>query len=417
MANNYNNLSDLFTATANAIRNKTGSTDTIVADDFPEVIEGMRIDDVYYVTFMSDDGTTELYKRPVADGDDCADPVVRELIPTPTKEATYEYEYSYLGWATSEGGESDENALKEVNEDRAVYAAYDVTKLVWYYRGLIERTIESYSDDELTVIEDYAFCNCTNLASVSFPMVTDVGVNAFYDSELTIAEFPNLVRVGDHAFSNSGLTAVPNMSKITSVGRDAFLSCRLEGVLDFSELTTAGERAFGSCPYVVEANFPKLTTVPGSFMSSSGVITVNLPVAENIRGLGYCRTLENVNCPNAKIVNDYTFQSDSSLQKFDGVSVTSIGNGSFSSCSKFSTLILRNAEVICALANTNALNGTLVKSGTGYIYVPRTLLSDTDSTHDYRQATNWSTYAAQFRALEDYTVDGTVTGDLDPTKI
>ena len=32
-------------------------------------------------------------------------------------------------------------------------------------------------------------------------------------------------------------------------------------------------------------------------------------------------------------------------------------------------------------------------------------------------ATNWSTYAAQFRALEDYTVDGTTTGELDETKI
>ena len=37
----YNSLKDLFTATADAIRAKTGGTDTIVAEDFPEVIEGM----------------------------------------------------------------------------------------------------------------------------------------------------------------------------------------------------------------------------------------------------------------------------------------------------------------------------------------------------------------------------------------
>ena len=53
----------------------------------------------------------------------------------------------------------------------------------------------------------------------------------------------------------------------------------------------------------------------------------------------------------------------------------------------------------------------------GYIYVPRALLSDTDETKDYRRATNWSTFATQFRALEDYTVDGTTTGELDPNKI
>lgn len=50
-------------------------------------------------------------------------------------------------------------------------------------------------------------------------------------------------------------------------------------------------------------------------------------------------------------------------------------------------------------------------SGTGYIYVPRALV-DT-----YKAATNWSTIADQFRALEDYTVDGTITGELDESKI
>jgi hypothetical protein len=84
---------------------------------------------------------------------------------------------------------------------------------------------------------------------------------------------------------------------------------------------------------------------------------------------------------------------------------------------------------MCNLANTNAFTGCYHILGTvdstynpngdkdGYFYVPRALLSDDDATKDYRRATNWSTYASQFRALEDYTVDGTITGALDPTKI
>lgn len=46
----------------------------------------------------------------------------------------------------------------------------------------------------------------------------------------------------------------------------------------------------------------------------------------------------------------------------------------------------------------------------GYIYVPRDMI-ETLST-----ATNWSTYASQLRALEDYTVDGTTTGAFDDAK-
>lgn len=37
----YNNLAELFTAIANAIRGKTGSADPIVANDFPTAIEGI----------------------------------------------------------------------------------------------------------------------------------------------------------------------------------------------------------------------------------------------------------------------------------------------------------------------------------------------------------------------------------------
>ena len=66
---------------------------------------------------------------------------------------------------------------------------------------------------------------------------------------------------------------------------------------------------------------------------------------------------------------------------------------------------------LCSLDSTNAFTGTPIASGTGYIYVPAVLIDS------YKAATNWSTYAAQFRALEDYTVDGTTTGELDETKI
>lgn len=48
----------------------------------------------------------------------------------------------------------------------------------------------------------------------------------------------------------------------------------------------------------------------------------------------------------------------------------------------------------------------------GYIYIPRALVGDI-----YKYAANWSVFAAQFRSLEDYTVDGTITGELDESKI
>jgi hypothetical protein len=47
----------------------------------------------------------------------------------------------------------------------------------------------------------------------------------------------------------------------------------------------------------------------------------------------------------------------------------------------------------------------------GFIYIPRDMLNTLS------QETNWSTYASQLRPLEDYTKDGTTTGELDRVKM
>ena len=129
-----------------------------------------------------------------------------------------------------------------------------------------------------------------------------------------------------------------------------------------------------------------------------------------------CSQLTTADFSVATSVGDYAFSGCSALTAVDFPAVTRIESGVFNYCSKLTALILRSARM-ATLTNANVCNSTPIKSGTGYIYVPRALLSDTDSTKDYRQASNWSTYAAQFRALEDYTVDGTTTGALDETKI
>lgn len=127
-----NVLGVLFQDIANAIRTKTGGTDTMKPAEFPTEIAnipvgGGSVEGVHFVTFMSEDGTKELYKRPVADGDDCADIVTRGLISTPTKESTVSQTFTYSGWSLTDGGAASSNALKAVTEDRTVYAAFKAT--------------------------------------------------------------------------------------------------------------------------------------------------------------------------------------------------------------------------------------------------------------------------------------------------
>ena len=105
--------------------------------------------DVHFVTFMSEDGSTELYKRPVADGDDCADPVIRGLIEEPEKESTAQYNYTHVGWSASPNGALDGNILKAVTADKTVYANF--AAVIRYY------TVNFYDGETLLKTESIAY--------------------------------------------------------------------------------------------------------------------------------------------------------------------------------------------------------------------------------------------------------------------
>ena len=111
--------------------------------------EEVSYEDVHFVTFMSEDGTQELYKRPVADGDDCADPVIRGLIAEPEKESTAQYAYTLAGWSSSPNGALDENILKAVTADKTVYANY--AAVLRYY------TVNFYDGDTLLESQTVAY--------------------------------------------------------------------------------------------------------------------------------------------------------------------------------------------------------------------------------------------------------------------
>ena len=202
--------------------------------------------------------------------------------------------------------------------------------------------------------------------------------------------------------------------RVESIGTYAFYCCSALTTAYFPAATSIGNNAFSSCTKLTTADFPAVTIIGDyAFLGCSALTTADFPAATSIGNGAFqnCSKLTTVDFTAATSIGNSAFYSCSALTTADFPAATSIDYDAFRYCSKLTALLLRNTEKVVTLSKTNAVVSTPIASGTGYIYVPSALVDS------YKAETNWSTYSAQFRALESFTVDGTTTGALDPAKI
>ena len=96
------------------------------------------------------------------------------------------------------------------------------------------------------------------------------------------------------------------------------------------------------------------------------------------------------------VLNDSIFYSNGHLPSVTVLGdVTSISTNVWYRCSQLSKVVLQNVTAVPTLSNTNAFGSTPIASGTGFIYVPDTLVDD------FKTATNWSTYADQIKPISE----------------
>lgn len=188
---------------------------------------------------------------------------------------------------------------------------------------------------------------------------------------------------------------------LTEVTTDLFRGWQYIKTLRLPNVTNAiganGYLCYG-CTKLEEVYMPKCTTLGGyAFYNNTTLPTIDFPslTAVPANCFRQCTSATSVNLPVCTSLGNNAFQKDALIERMDFPVLTSIGATAFDQCSALETLILRGAK-LCTLANVSAFNSTPIKSGTGYIYVPSSLLSA------YASDSKWSTYSAQLRAIEDY---------------
>ena len=248
-------------------------------------------------------------------------------------------------------------------------------------------------------------------------------IDALIDGSLTEIT-SNAESVQTNAFhSNKWLTKI-RLPRATVINESAFYSCKKLAVVDCPKATVVQYGAFQSTSISI-ADFPKVETLDAyAFYDCKSLKSVNFPALKIMSSAVFsgCSSLTEVVFPNVKELNGSIFSNCLLLKSVDFLKNSHVHSYMFNSCFSLTALILRS-ETMWALGNTNAFNSCYHFHGTvnstynpdglkdGYIYVPRALIDS------YKTATNWTTFATQFRALEDYTVDGTTTGELDESKV
>lgn len=186
-------------------------------------------------------------------------------------------------------------------------------------------------------------------------------------------------------------------STITTVRPYAFQNVAVKNV-NLPNVTTLGKYAFDNS-YLVSINIPSVTSIEtytfNRCMNLKSVIATNASGTLYSNAFYYCRALEEINLPLVTTLQSSTFDNCASLKKADFGAVTSIGGNAFTNATAMVTLILRSSTM-ATMSSTSAFYNSGIGNGTGYIYVPAALIDS------YKTATNWSTYADQFRAIEDY---------------
>lgn len=191
-----------------------------------------------------------------------------------------------------------------------------------------------------------------------------------------------------------------------SVGGDTLME-RLKNTMTSyvnNEITSVISYGLSYQTALTSVSMPNCTSLgAGAFYGCSALAELYLPALVSIRNNCFrnCYALTQFITGSAfdSCIESSAFEGCSKLTKIDLYHVNNLGiNAHAFACANLTTLIIRNTDFV-AKANSLSIFGgsnTAMNQGTGYIYVPASMVDS------YKEATNWTVFADQIRAIEDY---------------
>lgn len=240
-------------------------------------------------------------------------------------------------------------------------------------------------DGDVSYIEAHAFYNCADLISIEIPgSVTRIGNYAFSTTGLTSLEIPNSVSsIGMSAFASTNLTSVEIPSSITSIGTNPFLNCNTLTTITVDSSNSIYDSR-GGCNAIIHSSTSELIA------GCSGTVIPNTVTSIGNNAFYGCNGLTYLKIPNSVTsIGNSSFHNCSNLTCVEiPNSVTSIGSYAFYSTGRMSSII------IYAVSPPTVGSSAFAMTNGSPIYVPA------QSVNAYKSA--WSVYADRIQAIPEF---------------
>ncbi len=203
----------------------------------------------------------------------------------------------------------------------------------------------------VTKISNGAFENCTNLKTMGAFRATVVGDRAFYNCiNLRNLYLGELTSIGSYSFYNvcsyqyylTERTFSLNLQKIQTLPEGAFMNSAIS-VAEFDWIVGVGKNVFTECTALVSVYFNGMSAMPdGMFKGCSSLVDVDIHNSSyvSVGAFSTCENLITVDIPDASYVNSNAFESCVSLVHVNLSNAETIHSNAFTGCISLKTLNL-----------------------------------------------------------------------------
>ena len=280
--------------------------------------------------------------------------------------------YLFKEWNTERDGSGTayrENTTVVATKHLILYAILEKTPLVFSYMAntdsysvkCTDANITScvvparYKGKPVTTLDDYAFCSCTSLKSITLPdSLTAINVFAFYKCtalrSITIPD--SVISLGNSVFWEcTSLESIILPSCLTGISAGTFYKCTsIQSIIIPDSVTSIGNNAFSYCESLRTITFPE------------GITSIGLLAFDS------CNSLQSVTLPDGlTTIGNYAFRGCAAIQSITiPEGVTTIGSGEFQNCSNLSFVNLPNGITSIgsnAFAGCNSLKSIAIPEG------------------------------------------------------